>query len=259
MNADVALPLEHPLHKMKIRAASSLDENLPIQYVYLGLRLSVNAIKSRLNALEKHHFRHRPEAGFENKRRILVGRDLTVTSISDMLKDLSDERVNEIAEDMNEVQRKCFTVYRRNLENGIRLIHGPWHRQDSDGSKACGKCCRTESQLPHCSQSEQRHRQRCSERILHRVLSHFSEWYRPHPRARWHKQDSDGGKTRGKYCRTESQMPTPISTPSRGIGGRVSTPPTALFRENALPCIVAFWRMGSDSSTDHVAQGRSFW
>ena len=42
-----------------------------------------------------------------------------------MLKDLSDERVDEIASDLNDVQRECFTAYCRKLPNGIGLIHGP--------------------------------------------------------------------------------------------------------------------------------------
>ena len=113
---------EHPLHNMKIRAASSLDENLPIQYAYPRLSLSVNTIRGRLNALEKHHFRHRPEAEFENKRRILVGRDLTVTSTSDMLKDLSDERINEITEDMNEVQKKTHLLPRESFQQQLFSI-----------------------------------------------------------------------------------------------------------------------------------------
>ena len=131
MNADVALLLqrprdsEHALHNMKIKAASSLDEELPIRYVYLRLVLDSNTVKGRLNALEKHRYRHRPDADFENKRRILVGRDLSVTSTVDMLKDLSNERVDEIASDLNDVQRECFTAYCRKLPNGIGLIHGP--------------------------------------------------------------------------------------------------------------------------------------
>ena len=95
-----------------------------MQYAYLTLSLSAVTIKGRLNALENHRFKNHPEPEFENKRRILGGRDLTVTSTSDMLKGLSDERINEIAEDLNEVQRECFTIFCRKLENGIGLIHG---------------------------------------------------------------------------------------------------------------------------------------
>ena len=87
-----------------IQAATSLDEDLPVQYAYLKLSLSAVTVKGRLKALENHRYKNRPEPEFENKRRILVGRDLTVTSTSDMFKDLSDERINEIAEDLNEVQ-----------------------------------------------------------------------------------------------------------------------------------------------------------
>ena len=46
----------------------------------------------------------------------MIGRDLSVTSTSDMLKDLSDERINEIAEDMNEVQKKTHLFPRESFQ-----------------------------------------------------------------------------------------------------------------------------------------------
>ena len=106
-----------------MRAAISVDEQLPVQYVYLKLSHSASTVKSRLEALEKHRFRYRPEKEFENKRRILIGRDLFVSFTRDWLKDLSNDRINEIAKDMNDAQEECFTVFCRNLENGISSIH----------------------------------------------------------------------------------------------------------------------------------------
>lgn len=47
-----------------------------------------------------------------------------MTSTRDMLKDLSDELITEIAKDMNEVQRECFTVYCRNLEKELVSFTG---------------------------------------------------------------------------------------------------------------------------------------
>ena len=112
--ADVAILLErpknpdHPSHSKKIRAATSLNDPLPIHHVYLRLFLNANTIKARLNALEKHRYTHRPEPAFENKRRILIGRDLSVTSTRDWLRDLPNDRIEEIAQGMDEAQKQCF-------------------------------------------------------------------------------------------------------------------------------------------------------
>ena len=128
---DVAILIErptnpkHPLHAKKILAATSIDEDVPMRHVYLKITLSANTIKGRLNALDKHRFYCRPEPELENKRRILVGRDLSVRSTSDWLENLSPERVNGISASMNDAQRECFTGFCRNLQNGIGLIQGP--------------------------------------------------------------------------------------------------------------------------------------
>ncbi len=96
-----------------------------MRYVYLKLSLSAHTIKGRLNALDKHRFYCRPDSQFENKIRILVGGDLNVLSTSEWLETLSMDRINEISENMNDAQRECLTVFCRNLQNGIGLIHGP--------------------------------------------------------------------------------------------------------------------------------------
>ena len=62
----------------KTRAAQSLDESMPVQKVYLKTYRSTVTIKARLNALDKHRYRNNDSPEFDEKRRILVGRDLSV-------------------------------------------------------------------------------------------------------------------------------------------------------------------------------------
>ena len=62
-----------------------------------------------------------------------------MTSTRDMLKDLPDQRINEIAKDMNEVQRKCFTVYSPPPPSPKRSSIPPTH----DGSKPKSRCERS--------------------------------------------------------------------------------------------------------------------
>ena len=84
-NADLAVLIErpnsraHPFFYRQMRAATSVDERLPLQQVYLKPSLSASTIKGRLSALEKQ-FRHRLGPEFQNKRRILVGQDQSITS-----------------------------------------------------------------------------------------------------------------------------------------------------------------------------------
>ena len=116
---------DRPFFLKKLPAATSLDQRLPVQYIYIKLFLSAKTIQGRLNALEKRRFRNHPEQEFEDKRRILVGRDLSITFTRDMLAGLPIERINKIAHDVNDAQKECFTGYCHRLGNGIGLIHGP--------------------------------------------------------------------------------------------------------------------------------------
>ena len=51
-------------------AATSLAEDLHVQYVYLKLSLSAVTIRGGFKGLENHQFKNHPESELEKKRRI---------------------------------------------------------------------------------------------------------------------------------------------------------------------------------------------
>ena len=114
------------------------------------------------------------------------------------------------------VQKESFTVYCRIFQNGIGLIHEPGGisktlmvaKLAESTAEQNRKCLRRFRRLQGGLGGEfLLRRQRCSERMLYRVLSHFGEWDRTHPRTMWHREDPSGSKTCGKYRRIESQLP----------------------------------------------------
>ncbi|CAF9924435.1 MAG: hypothetical protein ALECFALPRED_002760 [Alectoria fallacina] len=115
-----------PLSEMKMPAATSVDEDMPTINVYLKTFPSAVTVKARLKALDKHRFRNNKTAPFDEKRRLLVGRDLSVTSHVDLLEGIPEAQVEEMIAKLNSSQRECILTHCRNVRNGVNLIHGPF-------------------------------------------------------------------------------------------------------------------------------------
>ena len=123
IKADVVLLLErprNPLNPLKDR----MMPHLGIIKVLIKICPSSPTVKGRLNALDQHrHFRN-PDGKFNEKRRLLIGRDLSVNPETDLLKGLSEEEIDEMAKKLNERQKECFTKYLRHVPNNLALIQG---------------------------------------------------------------------------------------------------------------------------------------
>lgn len=62
-----------------VLAAMDIDQDMPMQDVYIKSFSSAVTIKARLKALDKHRYRNNRNAPFDDKHRRLVGRDLSET------------------------------------------------------------------------------------------------------------------------------------------------------------------------------------
>ena len=115
----------------KTRAAKSLNESMPVQNVYIKTSPSAVTVKARLNASDKHRAFNNDTPEFNEKRRILVGRDLSVHRHDDLLDGVPDEEIQEITKDLNPSQLQCLMTHCRDvhhgiIHHGINLILGPF-------------------------------------------------------------------------------------------------------------------------------------
>ena len=117
---------DKPLADKEIRAAQNLDESMPVQKVYLKTYPSAVTIKARLNALDKHRYRNNDSPEFDEKRRLLVGRDLSVRRNDDLLEGIPEEKVKEVPAGLNPSQVACLETYCRDVHHGVNLIRGPF-------------------------------------------------------------------------------------------------------------------------------------
>ena len=129
---------DKPLADKKMRAAQSLDESMPVQKVYLKTYPSAVTIKARLNALDKHRYHNNDSPEFDEKRRVLVGRDLSVRRNDDLLESIPEEKVKEITAGLNPSQLDCINIHCRDVHHGINLILGP---SDSGKTVLVNKLC----------------------------------------------------------------------------------------------------------------------
>lgn len=116
----------HPLADKKMSAATTFDEEMPMQWVYLKVVPSVVTVTARLKALDKHRYHNNSTPEFDEKRRLLIGRDLQVTQHVDLLHGIPQNRIDEILANLNASQKACIQTHCRDVHNGINLIHGPF-------------------------------------------------------------------------------------------------------------------------------------
>ena len=113
----------HPLADKKMRAAEHVDEGMPVQKVYIKTFPSAVTIKARLKALDKHRYRNNNNNNsreYDEKRRVLVDRDLSVNLHDDLLEGIPKRKVDEIIANLNPSQRECITKHCRGCS--------PWHQ-----------------------------------------------------------------------------------------------------------------------------------
>ena len=110
----------------KMRAAQSLDESMSVQMVYIKTSPSAVTIKARLKALEKHRHYSNQSCAFDEKRRILVGRDLSVHRHDDLHKSVPDEKIKEINAGLNLSKLECLNTHCCIVHHDINLILGPF-------------------------------------------------------------------------------------------------------------------------------------
>ena len=114
----------YPLADSKMRAAQNVDEGMAVQNVYIKTFPSAVTVKARLKALDKHRYRNNDSREFDEKPRVLVGRDLSMNRHDDLLEGIPKEKVDEIITDLNPSQRECITKHCRDVHHGINLIRG---------------------------------------------------------------------------------------------------------------------------------------
>ena len=117
---------DQPLADKKIRAAKDIDMVMPIQKVYIKTFPSDVTVKARLKALDKHRYRNNKSPEFDEKRRVLIGRDLSVQRHDDLLEGIPQDKIDEITAGLNPSQLQCLTEHCRDVHHGINLILGPF-------------------------------------------------------------------------------------------------------------------------------------
>ena len=109
-----------------MRAATKIDEVMPMQSVYVKTFPSAMTVKARINALDKHRWHKDESAEFDDKRRLLIGRDLTEIRVDDLLEGIPQDRIEELTAHLNESQKDCIMTHCRHIRNHVNLIHGPF-------------------------------------------------------------------------------------------------------------------------------------
>ena len=94
---------------------------MPVQTVYIKTFPSAITVKARLNALDKHRYKQNPSSEFDEKRRILVGRDLSVYRHDNLLEGISEEKIEELTTGLNPSQLDCPKTHCRDVRQYTHL------------------------------------------------------------------------------------------------------------------------------------------
>lgn len=116
----------HPHAKFRMPAATDLDQEMPTHNVYVKTFPSAVTVKARLKAIDKHRRPNNNTKPFDEKRRLLVGRDLSVSRCDDLLEGLPQSKMDELTANLNSSQKQCILTHCRNVANGVNIIEGPF-------------------------------------------------------------------------------------------------------------------------------------
>jgi hypothetical protein len=82
--------------------------------------MTCHSLKSKT---DKTRFFHRIVESFEDKRRLLVGRDLSITRSIDVFSGMKDERIAETMSKTNiPSYLNCHKIFCRDTKNGIAIM-----------------------------------------------------------------------------------------------------------------------------------------
>lgn len=117
----------NPFIDLEMPAAVSLDDALPSQIVYLKLYPSIDIPKLHLKTLDNLRFRHtRSDVKAEMMRNMLIGRYVKRYHSDDLMETFDDEEISAILTGLTPSQTALFSVYLRNMVNGVALCEGPF-------------------------------------------------------------------------------------------------------------------------------------
>ena len=127
LTALIRRPVEGaPLWDMEMPSVDDIEQIMPTRAVYIKTFPSAITVKARLKAIDKHTSSKNQSLGFDRKRRLLVGRDLSVDHIVDLLHNIPEAKIAELTAGLNTSQIQCIHTHCRQVPNGLNLIHGPF-------------------------------------------------------------------------------------------------------------------------------------
>ena len=127
LTALIRRPVEgSPLWDMEMPSVDDVEQRMPTRDVYIKTFPSALTVKARLKAIDKHTSSKNQSTGFDRKRRLLVGRDLSVDHTVDLLHNIPQAKIAELTAGLNTSQIQCIHTHCRQVPNGLNLIHGPF-------------------------------------------------------------------------------------------------------------------------------------
>ena len=114
------------LSNMSMPSVDDVEQPMPTRAVYIKTFPSAITVKARLKAIDKHTSSKNKSTAFDLKRRLLVGRDLSVDHTVDLLHKVPQGRIEELTAKLNASQIQCIRTHCRQIPNGLNLIHGPF-------------------------------------------------------------------------------------------------------------------------------------
>ena len=114
------------LSDMDMPSVDDVEQRMPTQAVYIKTFPSAVTVKARLKAIDKHTGSKTKSTGFDLKRRLLVGRDLSVDHTVDLLDKIPQGEIDKLTARLNTSQLQCIQTHCRQVPNGLNLIHSPF-------------------------------------------------------------------------------------------------------------------------------------
>ena len=114
------------LSNMEMPSVDDVEKPMPTRAVYLKTFPSALTVKARLKAIDKHTWSKDKSTGFDRKRRLLVGRDLSVDHTVDLLHNIPQGKIEKLTANLNASQIQCIQTRCRQIPKGLNLIHRPF-------------------------------------------------------------------------------------------------------------------------------------
>ena len=116
--------------------ALSLERETLMQSYFIALQKGPLVEADPLS--DKHRYYNNDSPAFDEKRRILIGRDFSIYRHDDLLEGILDEKGEGIIAGLNLSQLGCLETRCRDVHHGINLILGPFSSGKTElASKLC--------------------------------------------------------------------------------------------------------------------------